>query len=421
MNDLRIVNLSTYTTPEIVEKSNKEWVSYGENNNYFKYLIDRYNGSPTNNAIINGISEMIYGRGLDALNSNKKPEQYAKMISLFHKDMVRKLCYDLKLMGQCSMQVIYSKDRKTIAQVEHIPVENLRAEKCNDKGEIEAYYYADDWNKVKNVGHTTRIPAFGCSKDGLEVKMVNSNFDQLIGYPEIELVGHIDGKVRTPDKNVQLLEIKSMSQFEFDRWMKTGFDGFPQYLDQVACYMEATQLPECLYIVKNRSSGYVDRRVIKPMEGYINAITSRLTEVANSVAEGKLFPAEFDIMSIECRRCDYKSLCIPEPTELDKATKEQLDKAVEDIRLGNRFVAEGKEFYDRGKAILKNHTKASNLRKWKYNNLAILLVNVKENVTYPKEALLAKYGEQELADIAKIKEAYDYLRLDDLEAKENGN
>ena len=169
MNDLRIVNLSTYTTPEIVEKSNKEWVSYGENNNYFKYLIDRYNGSPTNNAIINGISEMIYGRGLDALNSNKKPEQYAKMISLFHKDMVRKLCYDLKLMGQCSMQVIYSKDRKTIAQVEHIPVENLRAEKCNEKGEITAYYYSDDWSKVKKVDDTTRIPSFGYSKENIEI------------------------------------------------------------------------------------------------------------------------------------------------------------------------------------------------------------------------------------------------------------
>ena len=172
MNDLRIVNLSTYTTPEIVEKSNKEWVSYGADNNYFKYLIDRYNGSPTNNAIINGISEMIYGRGLDALNSNKKPEQYAKMISLFHKDMVRKLCYDLKLMGQCAMQVIYSKDKKTIAQVEHIPVENLRAEKCNDKGEIVAYYYSDDWSKVKKVDDTTRIPSFGYSKENIEIVYV---------------------------------------------------------------------------------------------------------------------------------------------------------------------------------------------------------------------------------------------------------
>tara|TARA_R100000654_G_scaffold2733_1_gene9948 strand:- start:397 stop:2199 length:1803 start_codon:yes stop_codon:yes gene_type:complete len=172
MNDLRVVNLSTYTSPEIVEKSNKEWVSYGVDNNYFAYLIDRYNGSPTNNAIINGISEMIYGKGLDALNSDKKPEAYAKMMSLFRKDCVRKLCYDLKLMGQCSMQVIYSKDRKTIAQVEHIPVENLRAEKCNDKGEIEAYYYSDDWSKVKIVDDLKRIPAFGYSKESIEIVYV---------------------------------------------------------------------------------------------------------------------------------------------------------------------------------------------------------------------------------------------------------
>ena len=129
MNDLRVVNLSTYTSPQIVEKSNKEWVSYGADNNYFAYLIDRYNGSPTNNAIINGVSEMIYGKGLDALNSNKKPEAYAKMMSLFHKDCVRKLCYDLKLMGQCSMQIIYSKDRKTVAQPILIPASERPFEK----------------------------------------------------------------------------------------------------------------------------------------------------------------------------------------------------------------------------------------------------------------------------------------------------
>ena len=172
MNDLRVVNLSTYTSPEIVEKSNKEWVSYGADNNYFAYLIDRYNGSPTNNAIINGISEMIYGKGLDALDSNRKPEAYAKMMSLFHKDCVRKLCYDLKLMGQCSMQVIYSKDRKSVARVEHIPVENLRAEKCNEKGEIEAYYYSDNWDKVKNVKDCKRIPAFGYSNEPIEIVYV---------------------------------------------------------------------------------------------------------------------------------------------------------------------------------------------------------------------------------------------------------
>ncbi len=78
-NDLRIVNLSTYTSPTVKEVRNQEFVSYGDDNNYFQYLIDRYNGSPTNNAIINGISEMIYGKGLDATDSNKKPDQYAHL------------------------------------------------------------------------------------------------------------------------------------------------------------------------------------------------------------------------------------------------------------------------------------------------------------------------------------------------------
>jgi len=172
MNDLRFINLSSYTTPKVVEYKNKEWVAYGEDNNYFKYLIDRYNGSPTNNAIINAISAMIYGRGLDATNSNKKPDEYAKMISLFNADCTRKLCYDLKLMGQCAMQVIYSKDRNTIAQIEHFPVETLRAEKCNDDGDIEAYYYFSDWSKYKPTSKAKRIPAFGTSNEAIEILYV---------------------------------------------------------------------------------------------------------------------------------------------------------------------------------------------------------------------------------------------------------
>ena len=149
MKDISIVNLSSYSTPKVTEFRNKDWVSYGEDNNYFKYLIDRYNGSPTNNAIINGVSDMIYGKGLDATDSNRKPEEYAKMKSLFTKECVRKLVYDLKLMGQCSMQIIYSKDRKSVARVEHFPIETLRAEKADDKGNCNAYYYHSDWSKIK--------------------------------------------------------------------------------------------------------------------------------------------------------------------------------------------------------------------------------------------------------------------------------
>jgi len=171
-SDVRVVNLSTYTSPKIVENKNKNWVAYGSDNNYFQYLIDRYNGSPTNNAVINGISQMIFGKGLDATDSNRKPDQYAQAVSLFKKDAVRRLAYDLKLMGQCAIQVIYSKDRTKIAQVEHLPVETLRAEKCNEDGKIEAYYYHSDWSTAKPSDKPLRIPAFGCSKEAIEILYV---------------------------------------------------------------------------------------------------------------------------------------------------------------------------------------------------------------------------------------------------------
>jgi len=170
MSNIRFVNLSSYTTPVVKEQRGKEWVSYGDSNNYFQYLIDRYNGSATNNAIINGIAELIYGKGLDATDSNRKPDQYAKMKSLFSKDCMRKVTSDFKMMGQCAFQVIYSKDHKQITEVYHMPVESLRAEKCNDEGDIEAYYYAKDWGAVENKKETPiRIPAFSFSNEGIEI------------------------------------------------------------------------------------------------------------------------------------------------------------------------------------------------------------------------------------------------------------
>jgi hypothetical protein len=168
-SEFGFVNLSTYTSPEIKEVSGKDYIEYGADNNYFQYLIDRYNGSPTNNAAINGISQAIYGKGLNATNSSQKPNEYAQMVSLFKKDVVRKLCYDLKLMGQCAVQIIYSKDRKTIAQIEHIPVETLRAEKCNQDGDVPAYYYFKDWANIKRNDIPTRIPAFGMSRENIEI------------------------------------------------------------------------------------------------------------------------------------------------------------------------------------------------------------------------------------------------------------
>ena len=159
MDNLHIVNLASYNRPKISEDKNREWVEYGENNDYYSYLINLYTESTTNNAIINGISNMIYGKGLDALDSNRKPNEYASMRSIFSDSCLRKISLDLKLLGEGSIQVLY-KDKKVV-KGEHFPRQTLRAEKCNEDGEIEAYYYYHDWANLKRSDTPKRIAAFG--------------------------------------------------------------------------------------------------------------------------------------------------------------------------------------------------------------------------------------------------------------------
>jgi len=170
-NNIHLLELSTYEAPVITESKRNDWVEYGEDNLYYNHLINMYTNSTTNNAIINNITRLVYGKGLNATDAQVKPNDYAVMMSLFKKQDVRQLVTDLKLLGQCAMQVIYSKDRKKIVNTHHIPVQLLRPEKCNEEGKIEAYYYSDDWSDVKKYP-PKRIPAFGCSKDGLEILMV---------------------------------------------------------------------------------------------------------------------------------------------------------------------------------------------------------------------------------------------------------
>ena len=159
MDNLHIVNLASYNRPKVSEDKNREWVEYGENNDYYSYLIDLYTESTTNNAIINGVSNMIYGKGLDALDSSKKPNEYAAMRSIFSDSCIRKVVLDLKLLGEGSMQILYQKGE--VKKAEHFPRQTLRAEKCNENGEIEAYYYHPNWKKVKRSDKPKRIAAFG--------------------------------------------------------------------------------------------------------------------------------------------------------------------------------------------------------------------------------------------------------------------
>jgi len=171
-SNFKFVQLSSYTSPVISENSKKGWVEYGDDNDYFQYLIDRYNGSPTNNAVVSGIIDMIFGHGIDATDSGKNPEGYLQLRKLIKDEELKKVVNDYYMLGNGAFQLIYNQNKTKIVEVYHMPVETLRAEKCNDEGEVEAYYYAYDWKEVRSKKGVDRIPAFGYGSQGDKVEIL---------------------------------------------------------------------------------------------------------------------------------------------------------------------------------------------------------------------------------------------------------
>lgn len=235
-----------------------------------------------------------------------------------------------------------------------------------------------------------------------------------IEEPEFVLLGHIDGLVNDNGTD-RLLEVKTMSQYEFDRWMKDRFDGFPRNSAQLTCYMAATERKEALYLVKNRSSGYIDRTVYDFTPENIEDIIEKVRIIEEHVQQEILVDVAYMPDSIQCKRCNYKNLCISEPTEFESIPEAILFDAAANWRTGKQLELESKELMNEAKDIFLRQTEASGQKKWKFEGLSIVKVDVKESVTYPKTKLLEVFGADNLAPAAEVKIAYSFIRIDDLD------
>jgi hypothetical protein len=186
-----IIQLSSYTAPVIVENNKNEWVEYGEDNNYYQFLIDRYSNSATNNAVINNICRLIFGQGLTATDSAMKPNEWAQLLSILKEDDLRRIIFDLYALGQCALQIHYDKGHKAITRAFHTPIQLLRPEKCNQDGDIVGYFYSDNWTDPKKYV-PKRFDAFGTSKKEVEILYLAPYSAGMKYFSNVDYQGGID-------------------------------------------------------------------------------------------------------------------------------------------------------------------------------------------------------------------------------------
>jgi hypothetical protein len=158
MDKLQVINLSNYIRPEIKEVAGKKWVLNGEKNSFYQTIIDAYNGSPTNSAVIDSYSQFIYGKGLTSKDKAKKPSEWAAIMSLLSKKDLRKICKDFEMFGEASLELKYINNK--IQRCFHVAKQRIAPEVANDEGDITGYYYSYDFSNV-NKYKPERIDAFG--------------------------------------------------------------------------------------------------------------------------------------------------------------------------------------------------------------------------------------------------------------------
>lgn len=179
---LSIVNVTNNQLPYITEdtKSRYTWVPFGiyGQDDFFDAVNIAYNASTTNAACVEGIADLIYGKGLYSKNEVFN-ETLQKLIP---QEETKRVAFDLKLFGNAAYQVYWNDDHTKIIKMYHTPIQTLRAEKLYNNPKIENYYYCTDWNDHRKVRDKKRLPAFGTSNEKMEILWIKNYSPNLYYY-----------------------------------------------------------------------------------------------------------------------------------------------------------------------------------------------------------------------------------------------
>lgn len=146
-NNILYVKLNAYELPQFKEAKGKEWVQYGEKNDFPNMLLELYDNAPKHRAIVDGKADLIAGKGWNANNKLISALTAAKLIdftqtinpseSLY--ELTKKISLDLELFGGYYIQVIYN-NLRTDFDLYHVDFSKIRTNKSEDK-----FFYSNDW------------------------------------------------------------------------------------------------------------------------------------------------------------------------------------------------------------------------------------------------------------------------------------
>jgi DNA-binding MarR family transcriptional regulator len=163
--NLNFIKFDIVPPPVFKEVKGKDWVYYGEKNDYPEYLLRLYNNSAKHNAIVTGKVDYIAGNGWNVETQDEvERARVNTLIQSVNKsqesltEISQKIATDLILFGGYYLQIIWSKATGVPAEMYHIDYSKVRTNADNTM-----FYVADDWIKngsVNSKPNYESYPAF---------------------------------------------------------------------------------------------------------------------------------------------------------------------------------------------------------------------------------------------------------------------
>ena len=193
-----------------------KYMKFGTDNQYPEYLISLYNQSSTHASCVNAIVQAITGEGLitedeDILKvANREGESW--------NDIFGKVALDYKLFGGYALEIIYSRDRTSIAEIYHVDFSHVRAMEKNDRNKIPGYYISSEWKPIWNYNieqddkELPQLPAFNLQKRADEPKQMLYHNPYRPGQQYYPLPDYVAGsKVIDLDQEVDNFHISNIT------------------------------------------------------------------------------------------------------------------------------------------------------------------------------------------------------------------
>jgi hypothetical protein len=159
-NNIITLKFTNDKVPQFVEQKQKEWVKYGEENNYPQYLVLLFNRSAKHNAIITSKQLYIAGKGWIFDQSAMQGEEVVSLQAFIDNpnpyetlnDLSKKTILDNELFGGCYLKVVATKGNKGV-QIYHVDYCDVRSNDDNTE-----FYYSNEWLDIS--GNENSNPEF---------------------------------------------------------------------------------------------------------------------------------------------------------------------------------------------------------------------------------------------------------------------